>query len=52
VALKVIDRAVHMYAGRDVADDFPLASMYGHQSTLRGSRRPDEGHKRTAPGMS
>jgi acyl-CoA dehydrogenase len=47
VALKVIDRAIQIHGGGGVSDDFPLASMYAHQRTLRLADGPDEVHKRT-----
>jgi len=47
VALKVIDRAIQVYGGGGVSDDFPLASMYAHLRTLRLADGPDEVHKRS-----
>jgi acyl-CoA dehydrogenase len=47
VALKVIDRAIQVYGGAGVSDDFPLATMYAHLRTLRLADGPDEVHKRT-----
>jgi acyl-CoA dehydrogenase len=47
VALKVIDRAIQVHGGGGVSDDFPLASMYAHQRTLRLADGPDEVHRRT-----
>ncbi|MGZ4269183.1 MAG: acyl-CoA dehydrogenase family protein [Solirubrobacteraceae bacterium] len=47
VALKVIDRAIQVHGGGGVSDEFPLASMYAHQRTLRLADGPDEVHKRT-----
>jgi acyl-CoA dehydrogenase len=47
VALKIIDRAIQVHGGGGVSDDFPLASMYAHQRTLRLADGPDEVHKRT-----
>jgi len=47
VALKVIDRAIQVHGGGGVTDDFPLASFYAHQRTLRLADGPDEVHKRT-----
>jgi acyl-CoA dehydrogenase len=47
VALKVIDRAIQVHGGGGVSDDFPLASMWAHQRTLRLADGPDEVHKRT-----
>ncbi|HEY6757921.1 MAG TPA: acyl-CoA dehydrogenase family protein, partial [Baekduia sp.] len=42
VALKIIDRAIQVHGGGGVSDDFPLASMYAHQRTLRLADGPDE----------
>jgi acyl-CoA dehydrogenase len=47
IALRVIDRAIQVHGGGGVSDDFPLASMYAHQRTLRLADGPDEVHKRT-----
>ncbi|WCB92208.1 (R)-benzylsuccinyl-CoA dehydrogenase [Baekduia alba] len=47
VALKIIDRAIQVHGGGGVSDDFPLASMWAHQRTLRLADGPDEVHKRT-----
>jgi acyl-CoA dehydrogenase len=47
MALKVIDRAIQVHGGGGVSDDFPLASMWAHQRTLRIADGPDEVHKRT-----
>jgi acyl-CoA dehydrogenase len=47
VALKVIDRAIQVHGGGGITDDFPLASFYAHQRTLRLADGPDEVHKRT-----
>jgi acyl-CoA dehydrogenase len=47
VALKIIDRAIQIHGGGGVSDDFPLASMWAHQRTLRLADGPDEVHKRT-----
>ena len=47
IALKIIDRAIQVHGGGGVSDDFPLASMYAHQRTLRLADGPDEVHKRT-----
>ena len=46
-ALKVVDRAIQVYGGAGVCDDFPLAMMYAHLRTLRLADGPDEIHKRT-----
>ena len=47
VALKVIDRAIQVHGGAGMTDDFPLATFYAHQRTLRLADGPDEVHKRT-----
>lgn len=46
MALKIIDRAIQVHGGGGVTDDFPLASFYAHQRTLRLADGPDEVHKR------
>jgi acyl-CoA dehydrogenase len=46
MALRVIDRAIQVHGGAGVSDDFPLASMWAHQRTLRMADGPDEVHKR------
>jgi acyl-CoA dehydrogenase len=45
VALKVIDRAIQVFGGGGVSDDFTLASAYAHLRTLRLADGPDEVHK-------
>jgi acyl-CoA dehydrogenase len=45
VALKVVDRAIQVYGGAGVCDDFGLASAYAHLRTLRLADGPDEIHK-------
>lgn len=47
IALKIIDRAIQVHGAGGVTDDFPLASFYAHQRTLRLADGPDEVHKRT-----
>ena len=47
VALRVVDRAIQVFGGAGVSDDFPLAMMYAHLRTLRLADGPDEIHKRT-----
>jgi acyl-CoA dehydrogenase len=47
VALKVIDRAIQVFGGGGVSNDFPLATMYAHLRTLRLADGPDEVHKRS-----
>jgi acyl-CoA dehydrogenase len=45
VALKVLDRAIQVYGGGGVSDDFGLAYAYAHLRTLRLADGPDEVHK-------
>ncbi len=45
VALKVLDRAIQVFGGGGVSDDFALASTYAHLRTLRLADGPDEVHK-------
>jgi acyl-CoA dehydrogenase len=47
ISLKIIDRAIQVHGGGGVTDDFPLASFWAHQRTLRLADGPDEVHKRT-----
>jgi acyl-CoA dehydrogenase len=47
IALRILDRAIQAHGGGGVSDDFPLASMWAHQRTLRLADGPDEVHKRT-----
>lgn len=42
----VVDRAIQVYGGAGVSDDFPLASMWAHGRTLHLVDGPDEVHKR------
>src|SRR5207244_1191892 len=35
VALKIVDRAIQVYGGAGVTDDFPLAGFWAHLRTLR-----------------
>ncbi|NLS10928.1 acyl-CoA dehydrogenase [Nesterenkonia sp. MY13] len=51
MALKIIDRAIQVHGGGGVTDDFPLASFYAHQRTLRLADGPDEVHKRSIARM-
>ncbi len=44
-ALRVIDWAIQAHGGGGVSNDFPLASMYAHQRTLRFADGPDEVHR-------
>lgn len=45
-ATQVIDRAIQIFGGAGVTDDFPLASMYAHARTLHLVDGPDEVHMR------
>jgi len=47
IALRILDRAIQAHGAGGVCDDFPLASMWAHQRTLRLADGPDEVHKRT-----
>ena len=44
VATDVIDRAIQLFGGAGVTDDWPLASMYTHARTLHLVDGPDEVH--------
>src|SRR5262249_61136593 len=46
VATDVIDRAIQIFGGSGVTDDWPLASMYAHARTLHLVDGPDEVHLR------
>ena len=43
----VVDRAIQVFGGAGVSNDFPLASMWAHGRTLHLVDGPDEVHKRT-----
>ncbi|HZU70886.1 MAG TPA: acyl-CoA dehydrogenase family protein [Ktedonobacteraceae bacterium] len=43
----VVDRAIQLFGGAGVSDDFPLASMWAHGRTLHIVDGPDEVHKRS-----
>ena len=45
-ATDVIDRAIQLFGGAGVSDDWPLASMYAHARTLHLVDGPDEVHLR------
>ncbi|GED98742.1 acyl-CoA dehydrogenase family protein [Gordonia crocea] len=47
MALKLLDRAIQVFGGAGVTDDYPLASAYAHLRTLRLADGPDEVHKRS-----
>lgn len=44
-ATTVIDRAIQVFGGAGVSNDWPLADMYTHARTLRLVDGPDEVHK-------
>jgi acyl-CoA dehydrogenase len=44
-ATNVIDRAIQVFGGAGVSQDWPLADMYTHARTLRLVDGPDEVHK-------
>ena len=46
MAQKVIDRAIQVFGGAGVSDDFPLAHMYANARTLSLADGPDEVHSR------
>jgi acyl-CoA dehydrogenase len=46
VATDVIDRAIQLFGGAGVTDDWPQASMYAHARTLHLVDGPDEVHLR------
>ena len=43
----IVDRAIQLFGGAGMSDDFPLASMYAHGRTLHIVDGPDEVHKRS-----
>lgn len=45
MALEVIDEAMQMHGGRGISQDFPLASMWHGQRTLRFADGPDAVHR-------
>jgi len=45
MALKVIDEAMQMHGGQGISQDFPLASMWHGQRTLRFADGPDAVHR-------
>jgi acyl-CoA dehydrogenase len=47
VNTRVVDRAIQVFGGAGLSDDFPLASMYAHGRTLHIVDGPDEVHKRS-----
>jgi len=46
VLTNVANRAMQVFGGAGVSDDFPLASMWAHGRTLHLADGPDEVHKR------
>jgi len=46
VLTNVVNRAIQVFGGAGVTDDFPLASMWAHGRTLHIVDGPDEVHKR------
>ena len=46
MALRVIDRAIQMHGAAGVSQDFPLATLWTSQRTLRLADGPDEVHRR------
>ncbi len=45
MACQITDWAIQAHGGGGVSGDFPLASMYAHQRTLRLADGPDEVHR-------
>lgn len=43
----VVNRAIQVFGGAGVSDDFPLASMWAHGRTMHIVDGPDEVHKRS-----
>ncbi len=43
----VVNRAMQVFGGAGISDDFPLASMWAHGRTLHIVDGPDEVHKRS-----
>jgi acyl-CoA dehydrogenase len=46
MALRVIDRAIQIHGASGISQDFPLASLWTSQRTLRLADGPDEVHRR------
>ena len=46
VFTSVVNRAIQVFGGAGLSDDFPLASMWAHARTLHIVDGPDEVHKR------
>src|SRR5712691_7438297 len=47
VFTNVVNRAIQVFGGAGMSDDFPLASMWAHGRTLHLVDGPDEVHKRS-----
>jgi len=47
VMTTVVNRAIQVFGGAGMSDDFPLASMWAHGRTLHIVDGPDEVHKRS-----
>ena len=47
VFTNVVNRAIQVFGGAGLSDDFPLASMWANGRTLHIVDGPDEVHKRT-----
>ena len=45
MACQITDWAMQAHGGGGISGDFPLASMYAHQRTLRFADGPDEVHR-------
>jgi len=45
MACQVIDWAIQAHGGGGISQDFPLASAWAHQRTLRFADGPDEVHR-------
>src|SRR5258708_29885512 len=43
----VLNRAIQLFGGGGVSDDYPLASMWAHGRTMHIVDGPDEVHKRS-----
>lgn len=46
MAQQVIDRAIQLFGGAGVSEDYPLAHLYANARTLRIADGPDEVHRR------
>ncbi len=51
VMTNVVNRAMQVFGGAGLSDDFPLASMWAHGRTLHIVDGPDEVHKRSIARM-